>query len=306
MKLNLLKHIIFYLMISFSLSFSQSIEELEKEIMSLKEKITSEQTKLDSLNLILLTNNQKINQKNNTSSEKKNLLVKSANVSEKIEEKNSLINHLQNSYDLLKEKLFIQISEKLVVLKERGDNETISHLTTKQIIYAPVINQLKYDPEYLLNISKNDIEDLLTKELVDESLTAAIKEVDQQLGKIVSVHKEFTEIAELNQLANEFTEEVEFNSDISSFRSVTIESSRSEDKNNIYDEIKNEGLNSLNAVVTQLNVKELGQMENNSSLFTKLLKNTNLSDYLSYLEEVKAILGKYKNILIQKKKGLNE
>lgn len=294
--------------------FAKSISEMEKTVFEIKNRIALVQSKIDSLNSLLKNNNNKILDAGDESVLKKTLAF-SAEISEEIKIQTNKLKELDDEFEVVRKALYDKICKRLDELKDSSKDDQIVELTRKQIIYAPVVSILEYDPEQLLNYPYSEFEDTLSVNLIKETLLNAITEVDLHLEKISSIHNEYAEISELNRMANEFTEEIEFDSDIRTFSRITTNNnSKSPDlgadittqdnREEVYSDLLVSNIESYNSIVTQLSIKEIGDL--NINLFPKLLKNLSLSDYFTYLNEVKIILSKYKSILIQKRRLFNE
>ncbi|MFA8341578.1 MAG: hypothetical protein ACEPO8_01285 [Rhodothermaceae bacterium] len=292
---------------------AQSIEQLEEKAIDVKKQVRHLQIQIDSLSVLLTNNNTKISQIKNSETLLKEILAYSAEVSEEIKTRTIIIKGLNREFDDIRNLLYKKITDQLSELKKTENQDDLIQLTTKQIIYAPLISVLKYKPERLLNYSLSEMEDSLSLNLFKETLNEAIKEVKTHLGKIEVIQNEYTQITELNKMANEFTEEIEFDSDISRFsKSVSnrldeieiMGSPNRGDKSGLYSDLVGSNIQGYNSILTQLDIKEVGGA--NRNFFLKPIKNISFSNYFSYLRDVQKVLVKYKTILIEKRESLND
>lgn len=292
---------------------AQSIEQLEEKAIDIKKQINLVQTKIDSLGLLLTINNNRIPKIKNSETVLKEILAYSAEISEEIKTHTIVVKGLNKEFDGIRNILYKKITDQLSELKKSENQDELIQLTTKQIIYAPLISVLKYNPERLLSYTLSEMEDSLSLNLFKETLSGAIKEVETHLGKIEVIQTEYAQITELNQMANEFTEEIEFDSDISRFsKSASNRLGDIEimggpdrtDKSGLYSDLVGTSIQGYNSILTQLDIKEIGGA--NRNFFLKPIKNISFSNYFSYLSDVQTVLNKYKIILIDKRESLND
>ena len=295
----------------FGIVFSQSLEKLENNAVSVKTALLKLELQRDSLNQLLKTNNQQIEKTRKSEEALKLTYSKSGELSEKIKEINSLIENKSAEFEQLRDEIFQLISKELTSINQVTNRERFLILTHKQIIYAPIVSQLNYNPEILLNENFVNGTDEFEKKQLSETFEGALNEVNEHINKLDVIQKEIGEISELNRLANEFTEDIEFDSDVTNFNSINSSSDlnkalSSSDRNDLYNELIKESLGNYHSILNQLTLVEVGNISNVNAMYPKLQKNLSLQNYLSYLNEVSLILKKYGEILKTKQEMLNE
>lgn len=293
---------------------AQSIDELEEKAIDIKKQINQIQTKIDSLSFLLATNNTEITKIKNSENLLKKTLAYSAEISEEIKTYTVVAKGLNKEFENIRNTLYKKITYQLGEFKKNENQDELIQLTTKQIIYAPLISVLKYNPERLLNYPVNEVSDSLSLNLFKETLNEAIEEVETHLEKISGIQNEYEQITELNKMANEFTEEIEFDSDIPRFgrssssnkldgTEITSKPARI-DKSGLYSDLVVSNIQGYNSILTQLDLEEVGRT--NRNFFLKPIKNISFSNYFSYLNDVQTVLIKYKAILMEKRYSLND
>jgi len=309
-----LKILFFFALVFFLKTNAQSIEQLETKVFDIKKQIEILQTRIDSLELLLVENNRKIPKIKKSETLLKETLAYSAEISEEIKIYTVFFSELKNKFKNARNILYKKITNQLNNLKQAQNQNKIVELTKKQIIYAPLISALKYNPENLLNFQTSEIEDTLSLDLFRETLTGAIDEVENYLEKLKEIQNEYTEISELNKMANEFAEEIEFDSDISVFRASSNDdrsgeiemtgSAKLKDKSELYTDMVAANIKNYNSILSQLNIEEMRLQDQN--FFPKPLKNLSFTSYFLYLNNVKTVLIRYKKILIGKWQSVND
>ena len=165
---------------------------------------------------------------------------------------------------------------------------------------------LAFNPIEILKLDPKKVSDPTERTIINEYLSSALSEVNNQLAVVSDQLNEINRTAELQQRAEEFIEDVQMDNNISNIRS-----SRSDDR--VYsasfggrDELS-VNINKLvpqalvySSILMQLNNLAIDGNETKRWTYDSLQTNLSIDSYINLLQDVKNGLTGYKKILESK------
>jgi hypothetical protein len=234
--------LLFLGMISFC--FSQDIPAMEEELNILNKKIDQQQLEIDSLQHVIQSLLDEINQlKTKKPADKDVIQKKMAQILSKTKEKNQLEILSSDQKNQLEEKKRALDREYIRIinsLKEKKQSENIPgnqaeiekqilEYTTKRLWVAPKFTTLHIDPALLEKIQFKEGQDSLEFQIYMDYLMNAYSQVNQQLEKIKTIRQDLEEIALLQEKTENFVSEIEAESNFGFFtQSAPIRDKRAE------------------------------------------------------------------------------
>jgi hypothetical protein len=299
---------------------AQSIEFLETKLIQLQNNYKIQTASLDSLKNILNRSVKQIDsekRKTNLDEDKvKKLMAASVTISNRIDKKQETIDKAENELEEIKkllDKKYTSLIDSLSQLENSknfmGSKEQlrtqILKLTEKKVLVAPAIFSLSFNPEKIIEIDPSKAKNNEEKKIYKEYLSGALSEVDNQLQKIIKLNKEVKQIKTLHDKTEEFLEQAEFSSDITS-RSLTVTENKGTDdalvtsgrEKNLYSQPQ---IKSFSLLLKQLNInREVPAEENGLYSLDSLRTNLSIDEYQELLNEIITKLSDYKLILSHK------
>ncbi len=325
MNNNAFKSLIYLLIIFTGLNFTsaQSLPDLEKKYDQLNLQFEKENKILDSLKNIYTYRTSLIDiekEKKNADNERiVEMMAGSVEISNKIESQNKKLSRIENDIENVKDKLhriYIAKIDSLQNIKEAGKGEDdkidseILKLTEKNILVAPKILSLSFNPEKILEIDLQKTKDKKEKVIYKEYLNNALNEVN---GLIESVNSQFTEVNQIVALqtkTKKFLEEAELESNLLIQRQNNV-STQTQAPISLR-EVDNSGLTGTSAdfvsnirtyqiILRQLDIQQLSKTDLNLKFSSEELnRNLDVKEYQRLLKEVKERLQEFKLVLANK------
>lgn len=208
-------------------TLAQNLSQMESEYKKSDRLYQREQTKLDSLNKLLIRQAAEIDQEKNRSEADINritdMMAYTITISNQVRTQQELLTSLEENLEELKQLMDLKYAtlidslrniEKLEESSDGKENiETlIFEYIQKRLIVAPKIYTLSFDPEKIVKIDLTSSEDTLEYAIYQEYLQNALSEVDGQIVQLNNIQNEIQQIIYLQQKANDFMEDI--NSDI--------------------------------------------------------------------------------------------
>jgi NTP pyrophosphatase (non-canonical NTP hydrolase) len=300
---TLLKYCMALLLFSISL-FTQSLESLETAYYQSDKNRRYLESEIDSLNSILEVKADHIDQAKSAKkpeSQIKRLMSEAIVISSAIETNQEKIKNLTEKLSQLEQyliKIYSQKIDSLKNIKYASSGEDIEwqilDYTYRKFFISPGANELTFNPQRMLAITK-EVKD---SALVREYLTEAINEVDSQVVIIKSLHEEIKAVYKLQEQAGTFFDDVEMDQD---FRSYSIETSNSkltlesDAFQNFYENFDNRQSTQNSLLYRQL----LNIIQNPSEVYPidSEINHMTLDEYKKMLEDLLIYLNSYCNVL---------
>jgi len=305
---------------------AQSVKYLENRYDSLTVTLQKEKTKLDSLNKVLNSRVQQINDEKSKQNPDKDkitqLMASSVTISNEVDLQQKTVSRIETEIESMKEPLNKKYSAIIDSLNSmiKKDNSNVNKdkiqseivlYTEKKLSVAPKINLLSFHPDKILEINLNKIDSTSEKKMYEEYLQKALTEVNDRLKNVDHQSKEVGQIIELKKKTKRFLEETEFGSNVhpQTFAYETTpnnaENYRTTSPGNAIGETK-EASYALQALsysflLNQLNTPQFPETKIKWNTFLKN-KNSNISieEYDQLLKDVKKRLDEYKLVLLHK------
>lgn len=311
--------IILILMIVVDSSYSQSLNDYEKRYEKLNIQLEKENRILDSMQNIFSYKTSLIDiekEKKNPDNEKViDLMAGSVATSNKIEEQNKKINRIGNEIENVKKHLhdlYTVRIDSLELLRKTGNEDDVKldaeilYFTGKNILVAPRILSLSFNPEKILDIDLNQTEDPKEKKLYKEYLDNALNEVNSLLGTVSQQISEVRQIVALQIKTKKFLEDAELESNmiIQSQRNqpnetetiARLDGGITEASSDFAANVKN-----YQVILRQLDIQQLSKTELKLKLsFEDINRRLDIKEYQKLLKEVKERLQEFKLVLANK------
>ncbi|RPI72518.1 MAG: hypothetical protein EHM47_08135 [Ignavibacteriales bacterium] len=299
----------------------QSLSNLENRYRQLNNQYDKEIKILDSLRSIYTYRTSQIDaekKKKNPDNERViELMSGSVSISNKIEAQNKRIVRIENDIENIKQqlhKIYVSKIDSLELLKTGSEDEArlnaeILLLTEKNILVAPKILSLSFNPEKILVIDLNGTKDAKEKSLYKEYLNSALSEVNDVLKKVSLQISEIDQIIALQTKTKKFLEEAELESNmiIQNQRSTSPEIDvtnspafrESDGVTTSSDFVSN--IKTYQFILRQLDIQQLSKtdLKLNISL-DEMSRNLDVKEYQKLLNEVKERLQEFKLVLANK------
>jgi hypothetical protein len=299
---------------------AQSINILEEKLSRMSSSLSIEEIKLDSLKHIFKQQTEKINIEKSREVIDKHLVTElmsaSLTIDERITEQSAIVNTLKNEIEQTKnllsnkfESAVDSLSIKLTTAPESVQKiieQEILNYNQKLVLLSPIVSNLAFNPTEILKLDPKKVSDPTERTIINEYLSSALSEVNNQLAVVSDQLNEINRTAELQQRAEEFIEDVKMDNNISNIRS-----SRSDDR--VYsasfggrDELS-VNINKLvpqalvySSILMQLNNLSIDGNETKRWTYDSLQTNLSIDSYINLLHDVKNGLTGYKKILESK------
>jgi hypothetical protein len=216
------KVVIPFLFLSFVSVYAQNAEELEQRYREMRRIIQIEQNTLDSLNRIMETTADLIeNEKRSSAPDQKKIvqwMAHGVTLSARIKEFQKKIAELQGFSETLRQRLEANYTRSIDSLRRLEKNKSgkadrnviqdqIIRLTEKRILVSPVVKALAFDPQEVRRIDPAEAKDPLEKTMMTDYLNKALAEIDAHLQSIADSREEYESVASLRKQAMEFVSE---------------------------------------------------------------------------------------------------
>jgi hypothetical protein len=303
------------------LTRAQSLTHLEKRYEQLNIQYEKENRILDSLKNIFSFKTSLIDiekEKKNPDNDKViELMAGSVSTSNKIEEQNKKINRIENETENVKHLLherYIAKIDSLESLKKTGKTDEakidteILMLTEKNILVAPRILSLSFNPEKILQIDLNKTKDPKEKTLYKEYLDNALTEVSTLLETVGTQISEINQIVSLQTKTRKFLEEAELESNmiIQSQRNQTpeIDAAPRPVENTGFTGTSSDfatNVKNYQIILRQLDIQQLSKTDLKLKMsFEETDRKLDIKEYQKLLKEVKERLQEFKLVLANK------
>jgi len=333
MKINKIIFFIVFLAFHINHLYSQDFDTVMIEHKNLKLSLQSEKSILDSLKNILEKKAFEIDhekEKNQPDNDRIiQLMASTVTISNKIEINQRKVEQIENKIQVLERILRRSLDKKYSIIidslttagattddpeKKQEIKRKILYYTEKKLEVAPKIPLLSLQPDKILAIDLLSVTDPLEKEIYYDYLINALAEVDNQLIAVKSSYSELEEILYIQDKANKFLEEIEFDR----IPQTIIHQSQNKNESTFGDGIRDSYDWSRNQlalipqieayinIFQQLNLSQLSEVENKwSSPIDSLQNNLSLNDYKNLLLDVEKRLKEYR-LILSHKVGLTE
>ncbi len=220
-------------------SYAQN--NLENKYQELKKQLVIQNTKLDSLNVILQKKINDINKEKNKKNYDKSVLTEllsgTANLTNKIETLQKTINELNLQFKETKDDLVKYYTKQIAIirkseLREKEKEQEIAELTEKKLLVLPKIDVLTFDPKKILLTQKPT--DPIKQKIYMEYLAYAKNEIENKIKETVKLKKEIDDIILLKEKSEEFLEESTFDNDVINYSSSEKTSAKSSEFDGSY------------------------------------------------------------------------
>jgi hypothetical protein len=240
----------------------------------------------------------------------------SATLSNKIESQQYKIQEIEKNLESVKKQLYNKYSIIIDSLKKSQTqvkpgkdiqilNDKILNFTEKRLLVSPKINSLTFDPQKLIEIDLNTVNNPEEKNAYSNYLRNALSEINQQILNVENSYVEIQQIVYLQKKAGRFMEETEFDNDITPLHRQHINSNdiKPSYTGDNPDGTVNEDVKAIESQAISYNLL-LNQLSfsQSSKWTTKEItrKDFSLKSYQSMLKELKNRLQDYKSVLLNK------
>ncbi len=299
---------------------AQSLIDLEKRYEQLSNQSEKESNIRDSLKNIFSTKIEQIdaekNKKNPDNDKIVDLMAGSVSVSNKIEEQNKKINRFEKDLENVKQQLHELYSsqiDSLESLKKTGKededklNEEILLITGKNLLVAPRIPSLSFNPEKILKIDLNKTKDPKEKALYREYLNNALNEVNTLLESVSQQSTEVDQVVTLQTKMKKFLEEAELESNVI----LQNQRNNASEKNVVPNFNEGTGVSqsrdlasnvqTYQFILRQLDIEQLSKTNLKWEISSdEIYRNLDVKEYQKLLKEVKKRLQEFKLVLANK------
>jgi len=319
--MNIKLSLVFILILNSITLNAQNIDQLEQEYMYMQTELYQEKQLLDSLLEVMnerATQIDREKEKRVTNQGKTvDLMAQSVPIANQIESQQIIIAALEKKIETKQQILLYEYSEIIDSLRRveekkmsPEEEETIEKLifyyTEKKLRVSPQIQSLSYDPEKILQINLSAIEDSSERNIYEQYLHSALKEVDNQLQIIQHLSLEINEMSRLQNKANRFLDELEMDSRIVPY-AVVKEEYRPE-KEEVFNNNGTRGIPSnlveIDYYMVLMRQLEWVQPREKLSKWQSPLDSTqinlSINEYQILLQEIKQRLQEYGSILKKK------
>jgi len=322
MKKNIVKILIvlFLCFIEVNSLNAQSLIDLEKRYEQLNSQYEKESNIRDSLKNIFSIKTEQIDaekkMKNPDNDKIVDLMAGSVSISKKIDDQNKKINRFEKDLENVKQqlhKLYTSQVDSLEYLKKTGKedenklDEEIFLVTEKNLLVAPRIPSLSFNPEKILKIDLNKTKDVKEKALYKEYLNNALNEVNKLLEKVSLQSSEVDQVVTLQTKTKKFLEEAELESNVI----IQNQRNNASDKNLVPNFNEGTGVTqsrdiasnvqTYQLILRQLDIEQLSKTNLKWEISSdNVYMNLDVKEYQKLLKEVKKRLQEFKLVLANK------
>ncbi len=232
MKTTSISNFLFFLLFISGLSstHSQNVMQLENEFGKLQWSIQRETIALDSLNSVYQNRLSEIDKLKSSAHPDKDriagMMSSTIVIANAIGERQATLRTLDKQSAGLKHRLagiYTGIIDSLERVKAQSSTKSFQEETdaklflymSKRLQVLPQLQSLSFDPKKMLSVDFSKFADQTKKDLYDDYLRNAIKEIDRLLAEINYSEKELNRIEKMRKKASRFMEDAEFSENLS-------------------------------------------------------------------------------------------